>query len=174
MPMIVLVACTTTQGPPPIEHPAPPVHRAPWPALARIEASADLDGVTVGASTAPATMVVVFASWCTHCKHELALIADLRAAHPGLRVLGVNYKAHEEYAERGSSEAVRAFVADSAPWLRVVPADDALFAVLGRPPKVPTIYVFDRRGALVETYDRRTRALPDAAELEALLQRLGA
>jgi len=56
----------------------------------------------------------------------------------------------------------------------VIPADDALFAALGRPPKVPTIYVFDRTGGLAARYDRRQRKMPDAAELRALLGRLGA
>jgi len=155
---IALVACTTAARP---------------ALLGRIEASADLDGARVGRVDAP-TVAVVFASWCTHCKHELAVIDALRAQHPRVRILGINVRAHEEYADRGSTAAVRAYVAASAPWLRVVPADDALFTELGRPPKVPTIYVFDRHGALVETFDRRTRALPTGDELSALLRRLGA
>lgn len=173
--VLVLVGCTTGT-PAPVSHPPPPPpaqSRQPG-VLPQVEASVDLDGVVVGASDAHATLLVVFASWCSHCKVELEVIGTLRAAHPRLRVLGVNYKAHEEYARRGSSDAVRAFVAASAPWLRVVPADDALFTALGRPPKVPTMFVFDRTGALIETYDRRERELPDAAELGALLRRLGA
>jgi len=156
--------------------PATPVtpDRTPLSVLGNIEASADLDGAPVGASTARATIVVVFASWCEHCKTELAVIDSLRAAHPRLRVLGVNYRAHEEYADRGSAAAVRAYVAENASWLRVIPADEALFTALGRPPKVPTIYVFDRAGALAARYDRRRRKMPDAAELGALLARLGA
>ena len=155
---LALVACTT----------------AARPALvSRIEASPDLDGVRVGRAEAP-TLAIVFASWCTHCKHELAVVDALRAQHPRVRILGINVRAHEEYADRGSAAAVRAYIAASAPWLRVVPADNALFTALGRPPKVPTIYVFDRDGHLVETFDRRTRPLPTADELAALLRRLGA
>lgn len=148
--------------------------RTPPSVLGNIEASADLDGAVVGGSPARVTMVVVFASWCEHCKAELTVIDGLRAAHPRLRVLGVSYKAHEEYAGRGSEAAVRAYVATNAPWMRVIPADEALFTALGRPPKVPTIYVFDHAGALAAQYDRRRRPLPDAAELGALLARLGA
>jgi thiol-disulfide isomerase/thioredoxin len=116
----------------------------------------------------------VFASWCEHCRTELDVIAKLRAQHPALRVLGANYKGHEEYDHRGSASAVRAYVAANAPWLRVVPIDDAVFAVLGRPPTVPTMFVYDHAGALIGTFDRRERTMPDAAELDALLRRLGA
>lgn len=162
----VAIACEPTQGPTTPRHPPTP--------LELVERGVDLDGRLVGASDATATLIVSFASWCVHCKDELAVIASLREAHPRVRILGVNYKAHEEYANRGSSDAVRAYVRDHAPWLRVVPIGRDVFDALGRPPKVPTMFVFDRTGALVENYDRRTRAMPDAAELAALFTRLAA
>ncbi len=142
--------------------------------LTMLEASADLDGAIVGTTEARATVVFVFASWCEHCHHELAILDALRPRHAAMRVLGVNYRGHEEYDHRGSSVAVRRYVAQHAPWMRVVPADDALFATLGRPAKVPTMFIYDRAGVLVATYDRRDRALPGAAELAAILNRLGA
>ncbi len=148
--------------------------RTPPSVLRNIDGSADLDGEPIGSSSARATLVVVFASWCEHCKRELAVIDSLRAAHPRLRILGVSVKAHEEYAARGSESALRMYIAAHAPWLRVVAADDALFSALGSPPKVPTIYVFDHTGALAAEYDRRHRRMPDAAEIGALLVRLGA
>ena len=58
------------------------------------------------------------------------------------------------------------------PWLRVVPIDDDLFAALGRPALIPSLYVYDRRGALVATFDRRDRTPPTADELDALLAKL--
>ncbi len=155
--------------------PTPPGPRtaAPPSLLARLEAAPDTAGTVVGTSTAPATIVVVFASWCGHCQRALAMLDAVRAAHPGVRVLGLNYRGHEEYAQRGSAEAVRTYVAANAPWLRVVPADDALFTALGRPPTVPTILVLDRAGQVRATYDRRERPVPTAAELGALLAQLG-
>jgi thiol-disulfide isomerase/thioredoxin len=163
---ILVIACGPTQEP---RTPRHPVARE----LRLVERSHDLDGAIVGPTDAPATLVVSFASWCVHCKDELAVIGSLRDAHPRVRIIGVNYKAHEEYGRRGSSDAVRAYIAESAPWLRVVPIGLGVFRALGSPPKVPTMYVFDRAGVLVETYDRRTRAMPDAAELSALFSRLG-
>jgi thiol-disulfide isomerase/thioredoxin len=148
---------------------APPARHA---AFTLLEASPDLDARVVGPSPAPATIAIVFASWCGHCRNELAALDRVRAAHPATRVVGVNYRGHEEYAGRGGDSALRAYVAEHAPWLRVVPAGEALFSALGRPPKVPTIYIYDRAGALVARYDRRDGPLPGEAELAALLRGL--
>jgi thiol-disulfide isomerase/thioredoxin len=165
----VLGACV-----PPAAAPAPPRD-----VLADVLASPDLDGARVGSADAPglaprATVLIVFASWCTHCHDEIAVLGALRAAHPGLRVIGVNYRGHEEYDARGNAAAVRGYVQAFAPWLRVVPAGEALFDELGRPPKIPTLFVYDARGALVQIFDRSQRPQPDAGELDALFARLGA
>jgi thiol-disulfide isomerase/thioredoxin len=139
--------------------------------MARIEASRDLDGAAVGPSDAPATIVIVFASWCPHCKDELRVLDAVRSAHR-VRVLGVNYREHEDYDGRGGPAAVRAFARD-VPWLRVVPIGDDVFAQLGSPPLIPTLFVYDHAGALIATFDRRDRPAPDRAELDALLAHLG-
>ncbi len=172
MRWLVVVFLAIGCVPAPAAPAAPVVHRAKTP-LELVERSTDMDGAVVGRSE-QVTLVVSFASWCIHCKDELAVIASVREVHPRVRILGVNYKAHEEYGGRGSSEAVRAYVRDAAPWLRVVPIGEDIFRAFGRPPKVPTMFVFDGEGALVHTYDRRTREMPDAAELSALFTRLGA
>lgn len=157
--------------------PAPPAARTPATnpdsPLALIEASADMDGVAIGRSDANATIVIVFASWCGHCKTALDIVARVRANHGHTRVLGVNYRGHEEYDQRGDAAAVRRYVSTNVPWLRVVPAEEPLFAALGRPPKVPTMFVYDAWGNLVARYDRQERRMPDAEELDALLTRVG-
>jgi thiol-disulfide isomerase/thioredoxin len=134
-------------------------------AYASIEASHDLDGAVVGHSDSHATIVILFASWCEHCRAELAELAAIRRSD--VRILGVNYKGHEEYDHRGGSAAVRAFAKATAPWLRIVPIDEALFGEIGRPPVIPTIFIYDRGGKLVETYDRRQRKPPLRDELVA-------
>jgi hypothetical protein len=48
-----------------------------------------------------------------------------------------------------------------------------LWTRLGRPPKVPTLYVFDAHGNLARAYDRRVDAAPPSLdELEATLAAL--
>ncbi len=144
------------------------------PTAALLERAADLDGVVIGA-LAPdqrATVAIVFASWCGHCRDEIRELEILRADHPDVRIVGVNYVAHEEYDGRGDVAAVRAFVADRAPWMRVIPADEAMWTLLGRPPKVPTLFVFDRQGALARTYDRRVDPLPTFQDLAVVIAAL--
>jgi thiol-disulfide isomerase/thioredoxin len=151
--------------------PAPEKPRTPTP-LAMIEASPDLDGKVVGASQ-NATIVVLMASWCEHCRAQLELLAKLREAHPNTRILGVNYKEHEEYDQRGDAVRLRAYIGEHVPWLRVVPADHALFRALGSPPFVPTIWIYDASGKYVVKFDRRDREPPTLEELENALAKLG-
>jgi thiol-disulfide isomerase/thioredoxin len=154
--------------------PAPERPQAPPTTLSLIEATADLDGKVLGPSTARATIVVLMASWCGHCRAQLVQLAEIRARHPLARIVGVNYKGHEEYDDRGNAQQLRTYVGEHVPWLRVVPADERLFDALGRPPFVPAVWVYSARGELVQFYDRREREPPTAAEIEALLARLGA
>lgn len=135
-----------------------------------IEASRDLDGALIGRAGTP-TVVVVLASWCGPCREELRVFDRLRATHPRVRWIGINYKHHEEYAERGDAGSIRALAA-TVPWLRIVPADDTLFDAVGSPSKIPTVIVYDGHGTLAARYDRHERTPPTAAELDALLRRL--
>jgi thiol-disulfide isomerase/thioredoxin len=161
--LVLLASCATAK-------PVPAVAPAAPSAFAQLEASADLDGAVVGHTDTP-TIVVMLASWCEHCKAELHELDAIRARR--VRLIGVNYRGHEEYDHRGNSAAIRAF-AQATPWLRIVPIDDALFDAFGSPPLIPTIYIFDRAGTLVQTFDLRQRTSPRHDELVGLLARLGA
>jgi len=138
--------------------------------LAQLDASRDLDQHVLGKADG-ATVAIVMASWCEHCRAELAVFDAVRARHPHVRWLAINYKEHEEYDRRGNSIAIRA-LATELPWLRFVPADGELYRALGSPTLIPTVLVFDRAGTLVERYDRRERKPPDATQLDALLAAL--
>ena len=138
--------------------------------LRAVWAAKDLDGETVGQQDGvEATAVVMFASWCQPCRKELAMLGELRRDRPGLRVIGVNY--YEEFEDRSDEERLRGFLAGSAPWLQVVRADKALFTALGRPSKIPTVFLFDGEGGLMERYLRAERAPPTREELEKALAR---
>lgn len=163
--LIVLVACATA----PQQRVTPP----PPGALGEIQAMNDLDGTVLGPSSARATIVVLLASWCQHCKAELSVLDSLRPTHPYMRVLGLNFKGHEEYDHRGSPLKIRAYATEH-PWLRIAPIDEPIYRMLGSPPMVPTMFVFDEQGRLVEEYDRRIGAMPGAEELSLMLAKLGA
>lgn len=139
------------------------------PALGPVLAARDLDGRVVGplGVDQEAAVVVVFASWCGPCRHELAVLGELRQELPRARIIGVN--AYEEFADRSDEERLRGFLAENAPWLQVVRADGALMDALGRPRKIPSVYVFDRRGGLVAAFLRARRAPPTKAELAATI-----
>lgn len=163
---LVLVASCASAAPAPPAVPRP----AQATPLAQVEASPDLDGALVGTSTQP-TVMMWMASWCGRCRDELVVFDQVRAQHPGVRWLALNYKAHEEYDNRGDALAIRA-LASETPWLRVVPAGDELFMAFGGPPKIPVIYVYDSADKLIATFDRRERPAPDATELDTLLRSL--
>ncbi len=176
----LVVSCTlaacgpATRTAPPTSGGARATTTAPAPpTVALLDGARDIDGQVVGpAGAEKATIAIVFASWCGHCKDELRELAVLRAERSDVRYLGINYVAHEEYDGRGDAAAVRAMRDDLAPWLQVIPADEALWTRLGRPTKVPTLYVFDRHGVLARTYDRRFDAIPRFDELDRLIASL--
>jgi thiol-disulfide isomerase/thioredoxin len=170
---LALAACAPlpaepTAGPPPAPAPAAPAGPAAAPSWPLLVAAPDLDGAVLGAAPGQATIAIVFASWCEHCRTAIAEVAPLRD-RADARLVGINFRHHEEYDDRGDAATVRAYLAGAAPWLQVVPAGDALWRALGGPTRVPTIYVFDEAGGLRAVYDRRHRPMPGAAELGALL-----
>ena len=150
---------------------APAAHApsGPHPAFVRVLAAADIDGVpaTRHLVAGEPTVFVVFASWCGHCRRELAILDELRTSQPRVHVIGVN--AYEEWEQASDDKQLRAYLAASAPWLPVVRSDDALLHELGGVPKIPSVYVFDGRGRLTHRFARHERAAPSLAELRQAL-----
>jgi thiol-disulfide isomerase/thioredoxin len=133
--------------------------RAASPAWRQVAAKVELAG-------APAVFVV-FASWCSHCRDELAMLGELHAERPELRIVGLN--AYEDWEDRSNPAQLAAYVAEHAPWLPVVRADEALLAALGGVPKIPSLFVFDAEGRLVKAFRRHEREQPSKAEIVAAL-----
>ena len=115
------------------------------------------------------TVFVVFASWCGHCRDELRVLSELRAERPGLKIVGLN--AYEDWGDASDDEKLRVYLAEHAPWLPVVKADASLLESLGGVPKIPSLFVFDGRGQLVEAFRRHERRPPSLGELRAALNR---
>ena len=123
-----------------------------------------LDGQRMEAKAAP-TVMIAFASWCNPCRRELSDLGQLRTRYPDLRIVGLN--AYEEYANYSDQKRLRAFLSESAPWLReIVLADQTLLREFGGIPKIPTLFVFDKDGRTVAEFRRDKRPPPSIDELE--------
>jgi thiol-disulfide isomerase/thioredoxin len=115
-------------------------------------------------------VAVVFASWCGHCRDELAMLSEVHAERPALRIVGLN--AYEDWEGASDAATLAAYLAEHAPWLPVVRADDAMLAALGGVPKIPSLFVFSADGRLVEAYRRHERRAPAKDELLRLVDAL--
>jgi thiol-disulfide isomerase/thioredoxin len=136
--LLTLAACAGT---------VPPPTAKPDRVLGQIEALTALDGAPIGAAAdGHSTIVVVFASWCPHCRHELELLEAIREERPTLRIIGLN--AYETFSELSDEQQLRGWLAAHAPWLRVA-VGDHLLPAMGGVPKIPTLFLYDARGRLV-------------------------
>lgn len=141
------------------------------PAYRTVVSRQGLDGRQVGHDqTARATVVIVFASWCHACRKELTMLSELVTEHPRVRVIGVN--AFEDFEDLSSAATLKEFLGTNHPWLTVVRGDDQVLRALGGVTKIPTLFVFDGRGAAVKVYRREQRDPPSKKELARLLARL--
>jgi thiol-disulfide isomerase/thioredoxin len=158
---LALVGCAAPQS--------PATRSAAAPGYTVVAQATDLQGTRVGPLPADkkATLMVVFASWCGPCRHELATLGELRAKRPELRIIGLN--AYEEWGEMSDARRLQGFLAQNAPWLRVVHADQKLLRHFGGVRKIPTVFVFDGSGRLVREFRRAMRAPPTLDELEAVV-----
>lgn len=140
--------------------PATPAERVPHAAWERVRGLKSVDGLALDQMIVPgrASVFIVFATWCEYCREELAMLGELRARYPDVQIIGLN--AYETWGERSDAERMHAYLAEHAPWLTVAEADDALLADLGGVPKIPSLFVFDGRGALVQAFRRHEIAHP--------------
>lgn len=131
--------------------------------LSALTGRADMGGARLDLGGAEATVVVVFASWCGPCRKELATLGELRKTRPGLAIVGLN--AYEEFNSLSDAAKLDRFLDESAPWLTVVRDDGSLLPEFGGVPKIPTMFVYDRRGKIVREFRRNLRVPPTEAEL---------
>lgn len=163
-----LVACISgadRRSPPPA---AAPAH----PSYPLLEQALDLRGTAIGALAADqrATVTIVFASWCQPCRRELAILERLQSERPEIRVIGIN--AYEEFDDRSDADRMRAYIEEHAAGLRVIPADDRLLAAYGGVRKIPSVFVYDRRGGLAHEFRRSQVEPPTRADIDRALDRL--
>ena len=136
-----------------------------------LQTERDIDGAVVGESDpkTQATVVIVFASWCGPCRHELAILGQISKQRPAVRIIGIN--AYEEWGNRSDEARLRRFLGQNAPWLQVVHAQRALLRAFGGVPKIPSLFLFDRDGRLVRAFKKDRRAPPGRQELQRAIDR---
>lgn len=136
---------------------AHPESHAAW---REIYAARDIDGEPLAPIIEEhgLTMVVVFATWCAHCKRELGILEQLGEEEPRVGIIGVNY--YEDFDKKSDEAKMRAYVKEKAPWLRVMQGDAVLLRLLGGVPKIPSIFLFDADGKLLATFKRSAEVAP--------------
>lgn len=156
--IVVLTAC----GAPTVADDTP--SEVAW-ALAYLETLPDMRGRALPPRAgAPRTVVMFFASWCVHCRHELDAFEKLDLG--GARMVLVN--AFEDYDDRGSTDDMRALLAERGiDWPVVVGNEDLRrrFDVT----KIPSVFIYDEGGREIAAYRRRDRGPPTTQELQAHL-----
>lgn len=169
--MTIVAACHPTHARNSGAQPTPPItHLQPGPVLTQLRNSPLLIASAVAAAASPQlTFAVMFASWCGHCHVQLDLLNRLRLAHPTVNFIGLSYAPFEQFNANGDLARLRTYAAAYAPWLPIYALPQSLFQRVGRPSKVPTLWVFSADGALVATFDRAVRSAPEFEELEALV-----
>jgi thiol-disulfide isomerase/thioredoxin len=164
--IVLLGACIADRRAP--LPPASPAHAS----YRLLEQASDLDGAAIGplAAEQQATIAIVFASWCHPCQRQLAILEELQAERQDVRVIGIN--AYEEFDDRSDVERMRAYVEEHAAGLRVVRADQRLLGAYGGVPKIPSVFVYDRSGAMAHEFRRTQVEPPTRAELDRALAAL--
>ncbi len=163
---VVLVAsCGGLDAPTPT---APPSVQAAQSAAAtgftQVMESTTIAGQALARDERPIAMVF-FASWCGHCRRELAELGELRKRYPTLRIIGLN--AYEDFRDYSDSQRLQAYIAENAPWMtEIVTADESMREIFGNVPKIPTLFLYSSTGEVIAEYRRDKRPPPSAQELE--------
>jgi thiol-disulfide isomerase/thioredoxin len=125
-----------------------------------------LDGSTLGPPDFPGEVVVVdfWATWCTPCRAQAAILEELHAEYAGR---GVRFLAVDVAEDR---QMVEEFVAENPfPYPVLLDPEDRLSALLGLV-ALPTLMVVDTEGEVIYL----EAGLVDRRRLERLLQEAGA
>jgi len=127
-------------------------------------AAKDLDGNTVSTADWPGkvTLVTFWATWCPPCRAEIPALISLQKQYPDqLRVIGIS-------VDDSPVEEVKDFVKKAGISYPIVMATPEIARKFGGVPALPTSFVINREGGVVQkhvglypsaVYDREIRAL---------------
>lgn len=136
-----------------------------------------LRGGPVTAASLSNRLVVVtfFASWCPPCYAEFEHLNAIRAAFDEADVAIVGINLFEDFGGLSSPAKLAHFIDTTRPSFPLVKGDDRAKRAFGDVDRIPSVFVFDRRGRQVWHFRhapgaRKTHVTE--AELTAVLNRL--
>ncbi|MEE8395734.1 MAG: TlpA disulfide reductase family protein [bacterium] len=168
---------------PTIPPPAPPRPALSQPALAlpgpalgaplrkKLEALPHLWGRPATAFDLRGRVVVVtfFASWCPPCRRELEHLRKIQRAHAGrgLEVVAINlFENFDGFSDRAK---LTAFLEQTGYPFPVIEGDAEISRAFGTVRRIPSLFVFDRRGRPVLVFANQRGPGRDQLGFESLL-----
>jgi thiol-disulfide isomerase/thioredoxin len=124
----------------------------------------DLDGRRISSAEGSGKVMLVnfWATWCNPCRQEIPELIALQEKYKDqLLILGVS-------VDEGPPEEVRKFVAEQRINYPVVMATPELNKVFPRPDAVPTTFVLDREGRVVQRHVGLVSSVVAESEVRAL------
>lgn len=124
----------------------------------------DLTGRTV--------LVTFFASWCPPCREEMAELEKLyRSGNAGdFTILAINI--YEDFDGYSDAVRLRAYLEKTRPGFTVIGSTPQLLKEFGPVPRIPTLLIFNRHGALVWRFANERGAITGSVSYEGLVARL--
>jgi len=124
-------------------------------------------GLSRGALTNRPTLVTFFASWCPPCRTEFTYLQQLYAHY---HERGVEFVALNLFEAWDDNDVPRMqkFLAQTQPTFPVLTANDTISEAFGGIDRIPTVYGFASKGALVYEFIHRRGASKTNASLDEL------
>lgn len=112
-----------------------------------------LAGSPVGALGGNVVLITFFASWCPPCVAEFRQLRAIRTAYPETAVKIVAINLFEDWGGLSDSKRLRRFLDRSEPNFSVVRGEDSISRRFGGISRIPTLFVFDRRGRIAYRFE---------------------
>ncbi|MDD9877522.1 MAG: TlpA disulfide reductase family protein [Magnetovibrio sp.] len=147
------------------------------PVITALKAMKPMTPAPLGKLEGKVVVVSFFASWCPPCTDEFHQLNKLRAAFPAEKLAIVSLNLFEDFFENGQEARMKRFLKRTAPAFPVLGGlgDDDLSALFGGVERIPTVFIFDRRGRAVFRFIHEVDATKRHAnfdEMKAAIQPL--